>query len=85
MGFLLDAVTQEKFEVQRDTVKNERGQRVDNAPYGLMGERVGEALFPEGHPYSWSVIGYVEDLDRGRRRRPQGRSSCAGTGPTTRC
>ena len=64
MGFLLDAVTQEKFEVQRDTVKNERGQRVDNAPYGLMGERVGEALFPEGHPYSWSVIGYVEDLDR---------------------
>ena len=64
MGFLLDAVTQEKFEVQRDTVKNERGQRVDNAPYGLLGERVGEALFPEGHPYSWSVIGYVEDLDR---------------------
>ena len=64
MGFLLDTVTQEKFEVQRDTVKNERGQRVDNAPYGLLGERVGEALFPEGHPYSWSVIGYVEDLDR---------------------
>ena len=64
MGFLLDAVTQEKFEVQRDTVKNERGQRVDNAPYGLLSERVGEALFPEGHPYSWSVIGYVEDLDR---------------------
>ncbi len=50
--------------MQRDTVKNERGQRVDNAPYGLLGERVGEALFPEGHPYSWSVIGYVEDLDR---------------------
>ena len=41
MGFLLDAVTQEKFEVQRETVKNERGQRVDNAPYGLLGERVG--------------------------------------------
>lgn len=64
MGFLLDAVTQEKFEVQRETVKNERGQRVDNAPYGLLGERVGEALYPEGHPYSWSVIGYLEDLDR---------------------
>ncbi len=64
MGFLLDAVTQEKFEVQRDTVKNERGQRVDNRPYGLLFERVGEAMFPEGHPYSWSTIGYVEDLDR---------------------
>jgi len=64
MGFLLDAVTQEKFEVQRDTVKNERGQRIDNRPYGLVNERVGEALYPEGHPYSWSVIGYLEDLDR---------------------
>ena len=64
MGFLLDAVTQEKFEVQRDTVKNERGQRMDNRPYGLLYERVGEALYPEGHPYSWSTIGYVEDLDR---------------------
>jgi zinc protease len=64
MGFLLDAVTQEKFETQRETVKNERGQRVDNAPYGRLGERVGEAMYPAGHPYSWSVIGYLEDLDR---------------------
>ena len=64
MGFLLDAVTQEKFEVQRETVKNERGQRVDNQPYGLLGERVNEAMFPEGHPYSWMTIGYLVDLDR---------------------
>ncbi len=64
MGFFLDAVTEEKFENQRETVKNERGQRVDNRPYGLLGERVGEALYPEGHPYSWSVIGYLEDLNR---------------------
>ena len=64
MGFLLDAVTQEKFEIQRDTVKNERAQMVDNVPYGLLNERVGEAFYPEGHPYSWSTIGYVEDLDR---------------------
>ena len=64
MGFLLDAVTQEKFEVQRDTVKNERAQNYDNRPYGLVNERVGEALYPVGHPYSWSTIGYVEDLDR---------------------
>ena len=64
MGFLLDAVTQEKFEVQRATVKNERAQNYDNRPYGLVSERVGEALYPAGHPYSWSTIGYVEDLDR---------------------
>ena len=64
MGFFLDAVTQEKFEVQRATVKNERAQMVDNRPYGRLFERVGEALYPEGHPYSWSTIGYVEDLDR---------------------
>lgn len=64
MGFLLDAVDQEKFENQRETVKNERAQRVDNQPYGRRFERTGEALYPVGHPYSWSTIGYVEDLDR---------------------
>lgn len=64
MGFLLDSVTQKKFEVQRATVKNERGQRYDNAPYGLVNEKIGEALYPKGHPYSWSTIGYLVDLDR---------------------
>ncbi len=64
MGYFLDSVTQEKFEVQRETVKNERGQRVDNQPYGRLSERVGEALYPVGHGYSWSTIGYIEDLDR---------------------
>jgi zinc protease len=64
MGFLLDSVTQKKFEVQRATVKNERGQNYDNRPYGLMGEKIGEALYPQGHPYSWTTIGYIEDLNR---------------------
>lgn len=64
MGFLIDAVSQKKFEIQRSTVKNERGQNYDNRPYGLIYERMGEALFPQGHPYSWQTIGYVEDLDR---------------------
>ncbi|GAC33673.1 M16 family metallopeptidase [Paraglaciecola polaris] len=64
MGFLLGSVTQEKFEVQRETVKNERGQSYDNQPYGLRGERNSEALYPSGHPYSWSTIGYIEDLNR---------------------
>jgi zinc protease len=64
MGFLVDAVTQQKFEVQRETVKNERGQRVDNRPYGRLNERVSEALYPAGHPYSWPVIGFMDDLNR---------------------
>jgi zinc protease len=64
MGFLLNAVTQQKFEVQRATVKNERGQRYDNVPYGLVSEVTAKNLYPYGHPYSWLTIGYVEDLDR---------------------
>ena len=64
MGFLLDAVTQKKFEVQRETVKNERGQNYDNRPYGLAGEVTAKNLYPYGHPYSWLTIGYLEDLNR---------------------
>ena len=64
MGFLLDAVTQRKFEVQRETVKNERGQNYDNRPYGLVREVVAKNLYPYGHPYSWLTIGYIEDLNR---------------------
>jgi zinc protease len=64
MGFLLDAVTQKKFEVQRATVKNERGQNYDNRPYGLASEVGAKALYPYGHPYSWLTIGYIEDLNR---------------------
>ncbi len=64
MGFLLDAVTQQKFEIQRATVKNERGQNYDNRPYGLANEKLSQAMYPYGHPYSWLTIGYVEDLDR---------------------
>ncbi|UHG89641.1 M16 family metallopeptidase [Spirosoma oryzicola] len=64
MGFLLDAVTQKKFEIQRATVKNERGQNYDNRPYGLASEYTAKNLFPYGHPYSWLTIGYIEDLNR---------------------
>jgi zinc protease len=64
MGYLLDAVTQEKFENQRSTVKNERGQNYDNRPYGLIQEYASKNMYPYGHPYSWLTIGYVEDLNR---------------------
>jgi len=64
MGFLLDAVTQQKFEIQRATVKNERGQNYDNRPYGLLFEQTSKNLYPYGHPYSWLTIGYVEELNK---------------------
>lgn len=64
MGFLLDAVTQQKFEVQRATVKNERGQNYDNVAYGLAGEVAAKNLYPYGHPYSWLTIGYIEELNK---------------------
>lgn len=64
MGFLLDAVTQKKFEVQRETVKNEKGQNYDNSPYGQFREINARTLYPYGHPYSWLTIGILEDLDR---------------------
>jgi zinc protease len=64
MGFLLDAVTQQKFEVQRATVKNERGQNYDNRPYGLSSEYTSKTLYPYGHPYSWLTIGYIEELNK---------------------
>ena len=64
MGFLMNAVTQQKFEIQRATVKNERGQNYDNRPYGLGSEAVSKALYPYGHPYSWLTIGYVKDLNK---------------------
>jgi zinc protease len=63
MGFLLEAVSQEKFDIQREAVKNERGQRVDNRPYGRISETMMKNLYPAGHPYSWPPIGWIEDLN----------------------
>jgi zinc protease len=63
MGLLLEAVTQEQFDIQREAVKNERGQRVDNRPYGRVSETMMKNLYPGDHPYSWPVIGWIEDLN----------------------
>jgi len=62
MGNLLEAMTQEKLDNQRDVVKNERRQRVDNQPYGTAFEKIAETMYPKGHPYSWTTIGSLEDL-----------------------
>lgn len=64
MGFFLEGITQEKFEVQRATVKNEKQQNYDNRAYGRAFELITKTLYPYGHPYSWLTIGDLEDLDR---------------------
>lgn len=63
MGFFLEAFTNRKFEIQRSTVKNEKDQRY-NVPYGFMMEAKDQNFYPNDHPYSWSTIGFVDDLDR---------------------
>ncbi len=62
MGFLLDKLDESKFDAQRDIVQNERRQRTDNVPYGRAFEIVTAAMLPDGHPYSWPVVGYMADL-----------------------
>jgi Predicted Zn-dependent peptidases len=62
MGTLLETLTQEKLDNQREVVKNERRQSYDNQPYGTWTEKVEEALFPASNPYHHSVIGSMTDL-----------------------
>jgi len=63
MGWLLPAIDQTKLNNQRDVVKNERRQTMDNQPYGVAEEACLEALYPKGHPYHHSIIGSMDDLD----------------------
>ena len=63
MGHLLPAVTQAKLDEQRGVVKNEKRQR-EGQPYGKVDEIVTQSMYPPGHPYSWTTIGSMEDLDR---------------------
>lgn len=64
MGFFLEGITQEKFEIQRATVINEKQQNYDNRAYGRYFELSAKTLYPFGHPYSWLTIGDLEDLDK---------------------
>ncbi|MDA0262895.1 MAG: pitrilysin family protein [Chloroflexi bacterium] len=63
MGFLLDALDQQRLDIQRDVVKNERRQSYENRPYGMAHGTLQEALYPKPHPYNWMTIGSQEDLD----------------------
>ena len=62
MGHMLGAITQERLDEQRGVVQNEKRQG-DNQPYGMVQYHLLEGIFPEDHPYSWSTIGSMEDLD----------------------
>ena len=62
MGGLLETMSPQKLDIQRDVVKNERRQSYENRPYGMFWETSSHALYPAGHPYSWSTIGSMDDL-----------------------
>ncbi|MEM7186889.1 MAG: pitrilysin family protein [Bacteroidota bacterium] len=61
-GYMINTVTKEALEREKQVVKNEKRQRVDNSPYGYTDEIIRKNLYPEGHPYSWTVIGSLPDL-----------------------
>ena len=63
MWFLTDALDQNRFDIQRDVVKNERRQSYENRPYGMASIYLQQALYPLPHPYHWPTIGFHEDLN----------------------
>ena len=69
MGYLLPALTEQKFQNQRDVVLNERRQNYENRPYGFAGMALVAALYPPDHPYHWLTIGEAADLRAARARR----------------
>jgi len=64
MGGLLDVLNEAKLANQRDVVKNEKRQNYDNRPYGLVGAKINETLYPPSHPYHWLTIGSLDDLTK---------------------
>ncbi len=62
MGYILGAVTQEAFAGEQAAVQNEKRRSYDNRPYGHTSYIIGKALYPEGHPYNWQIIGALEDV-----------------------
>ncbi len=62
MGFFINSITPRLMAIQQNVVQNEKRQSVDNSPYGFTQEVIYKNLYPAGHPYSWDVIGEMEDL-----------------------
>ncbi len=67
MGHFLPALTDAKLRIQKDVVKNEYRQNVANRPYGMAWRLMAEAMYPPGHPYSWTTIGVMEDVEAASR------------------
>jgi zinc protease len=63
MGFFVDAITQEKLDIQREVVKEERRQRYDNVPYGTAFERLLNLAYDPDYSYHWPTIGSMADLE----------------------
>ena len=62
LGYMINTVTEAALEREKQVVKNEKRENYDNAPYGFTGEVIRKNLYPADHPYSWTVIGELEDL-----------------------
>ena len=62
MGYMINTVTKKSFAIQQNVVQNEKRQSYDNRPYGHTSWVISKALYPEGHPYNWQVIGEMQDL-----------------------
>ena len=63
LGYFINTVTEPVLAKEKQVVKNEKRQSVDNRPYGHTQYVIDKAMFPQGHPYNWQVIGSLEDLD----------------------
>ncbi len=62
MGYLTNTITRQAFAIQQNVVQNEKRQNYDNRPYGHSSTVMAKAMYPEGHPYSWTTIGEMKDL-----------------------
>ncbi len=69
MGYLINTVTEAAFYNQQEVVQNEKRQRVDNNPYGHTSWVLDKAIYPEGHPYNWQVIGGIRGFTKCNCRR----------------
>ena len=70
-SFFINTVTDAVLSKEKQVVKNEKRQGIDNRPYGHTHYVIDKNLYPEGHPYNWTVIGELEDLQNATLERVQ--------------
>ena len=62
LGYMINTVSQQALDIEKQVVKNEKRQRVDNQPYGHTNAVISRNLYPPSHPYHWTVLGELKDL-----------------------